>query len=103
MHRGVSVGEDGDTSANERATDTGHNAITSTDLARGLAEPRTRQEVAEQARSGADPITHYAAEFKGRRIDLFTDGRQWATAGEPDAGYESSSRFRAWARQRSKR
>jgi hypothetical protein len=102
MHHRLPVGDEGDTSANERAADTSHNAVTSHDLTRGLAEPRTREEVAEAARSGPDPltsaagtgadqITHYAAEFKGRRIDLFTDGRQWVTADEPDAGYEAAA------------
>jgi hypothetical protein len=76
---------------------------------RGMAEPRTREEADEQARSGTGPvtraaaaeqpaaagpgpgkITHYAAEFKGQRIDLVTDGTHWADTSDPATTRETT-------------
>jgi len=79
---------------------------------RPLAEPRSRQEVAREARArpvrpddgpvpdrrdtvapaGGRPgdaatpgsaVTHFHAEFKSQRLDLYTDGNRWASADSP--------------------
>jgi hypothetical protein len=47
------------------------------------AETRTRGEYAEaMRRDGA--VTHFHGEFKGRPLDLYTDGTRWAAADTPD-------------------
>ena len=79
---------------------------------RPLAEPRSRQEVAREARTRpvrpddhrpvperrgtvapspagredrqpAAAVTHFHGEFKSQRLDLYTDGNRWATADSP--------------------
>jgi hypothetical protein len=48
-----------------------------------VAEPRTREHYAEaMRRDGA--VTHFHGEFKGRPLDLYTDGTRWAAADTPD-------------------
>jgi hypothetical protein len=75
---------------------------------RQLAEPRSRQEVAREARTrlvrpddgpvpngrgtvapspagredrqAATAVRHFHAEFKSQQLDLYTDGKRWATA-----------------------
>lgn len=57
------------------------------------AEPLTREEYAEVIRgspsgrqeqgAAAPAVTHFHAEFKGRPLDLYTDGTRWAAADTP--------------------
>jgi hypothetical protein len=54
---------------------------------RQRAEPRSRAEVAREARAHAGDadrrataVTHFHGEFKAQRLDLYTDGNRWATA-----------------------
>jgi hypothetical protein len=58
------------------------------------AEPRTREEYADAVRpdvehaddqsSASMPVTHFHGEFKGRPLDLYTDGTRWAAADTPN-------------------
>jgi hypothetical protein len=58
------------------------------------AEPRTRDEYADAVRpdgeeagdhnAASTPITHFHGEFKGRPLDLYTDGTRWTAADTPD-------------------
>jgi hypothetical protein len=79
------------------------------DIVRAAAEPLTREEYADAMRGGdhdadgADSqdsdaghspdgsaavpaVAHFHAEFKGRPLDLYTDGTRWAAADAPDIG-----------------
>lgn len=58
------------------------------------AEPRTREEYADAMRPdgeqagdrspAAASVTHFHGEFKGRPLDLYTDGTRWAAADTPN-------------------
>jgi hypothetical protein len=55
---------------------------------RAVAEPLTREEYADAVRgsghAAASAVTHFHGEFKGRPLDLYTDGTRWAVADAPD-------------------
>ena len=51
-----------------------------------VAEPLTREEYADAVRGSAavPAVTHFHGEFKGRPLDLYTDGTRWAAADAPN-------------------
>jgi hypothetical protein len=51
---------------------------------RAVAEPLTREEYADAMRGNGPAVTHFHGEFKGRPLDLYTDGTRWAAADTPD-------------------
>ena len=82
---------------NQEARDIGIRAADSGEADRVIlaeAEPRTREEYADAVRpdgeqahdlsSAATSVTHFHGEFKGRPLDLYTDGTRWAAADTPN-------------------
>lgn len=73
----------------DHAKDHHHRALVPDDPDRpGIAgaEPRTREEYAAAARGNSAVVTHFHGEFRGRPLDLYTDGARWAAADTPRPG-----------------